>query len=198
MSIQLARLVGIKLGDPGQAELVNAAGESLTIDTIHTSLTTISEVHHEVQEGHTYSVSAYNGTLANNAALAMLLTVPIAVTGHLVFEAGCGGDAELQFYENTQVSNVGTALLARNMKRPSGRPADIVPTQGPTVTAAGALLLNRAIPGGTGGNAAGGTARQNTEWIVAQSLTYLIRMWNRSGNAKISSLIAQWYEEPVQ
>jgi hypothetical protein len=197
MSLQEVRVTEWAIADPLEVELVDAAGTALTVDETVTALSTIPTQHHEVHEGETFNASAFIVDLADDANLVMLLVTAAGVESHLTFELACGGDAEVQFYEDTTTSNQGVGIAERNMKRSSANVATTVVTKAPTVTLDGTLLFNKAIPGGTGGNAAGGSVRDDTEWILAPNKQYLIRLFNRSGNPKIASIVSQWYEESV-
>jgi signal peptidase I len=88
-------------------------------------------------------------------------------------------------------------MAERNMKRTSAEPGDVVVVRDPTVNAAGTLLLDSFLPGGTGGNAGGGFLglRANSEFILDPDKTYMVRLTNRAGTAQPASLLIQWYEE---
>lgn len=166
------------------------------------ALVIISYPHHEVHAGSMFEVTykAPDGApLADDATIAFLLRTG-AKFDHLVFGTNAGGDAELELLEAPTITDDGAALAELNMNRGSVKVAVTVVTLNPTVTVAtGTLLFNDFVPGGSGGNAQGGSGavRQGTEWILAPNTAYVIRMTNRAGNAQPGALLAQWYEESI-
>ena len=166
-------------------------------DEITGAQVTISTVHHEVHEGETFQTSYKTpdaSSLADDADISFLL-ITTDKFAHLTWEGAAGGDAEIAFYEDTQYSAAGADLPEWNMKRTSTNTASVVASLGPTIMNVGALLRNNLLPGGTGGNAPGGTARADTEWILQPNSIYMLRLINRAGNQQPASLTAQWYEE---
>ena len=158
----------------------------------------IDFVHSMVHEGRSFEVSwktPSGSPIANNASIAVLLN-----TGrrppHVVFDCECGGESEVEFFEGTAVSGVGTVLSAHNMNRASGMMTPSTTASiNPTVTGAGVLIFNAMIPGGAGGpTRSGGTFRVGTEWILKPDYRYLIRLTNRAGNAQQASIAVEWYE----
>ncbi len=184
------------VGGKTQAVLV-AGGDESQSDQITGAVVTIPVVHHEIHEGETFSASyksADGAPIADDAPIEILLQTGLKYA-HLVFSVAAGGDAEIAFYEGTTVSDVGTALTENNMKRYSVNAATVTATYMPTITADGTLLLNIFLPGGTGPQALGAVARENTEWILTPSTLYLVRGINRAGTAQPMSNVVQWYEE---
>ena len=158
----------------------------------------ISIPHRKVHEGVMFEISYKSpegGDIADNGTIAFLLRTG-AKYDHLVFGGNAGGDAELELLEAVGVTDAGTAMVEHNMNRTSVNTAVTTAFRDPTV-AGGTLLFNILIPGGTGGNSAGGSGavRVGTEWILAANQDYAIRLTNRAGNAQPMSLAAQWYEE---
>jgi hypothetical protein len=177
--------------------LVDGEGNALSTDS-EGALTVILYPHHEVHSGRMYQASYKSpddSAIADNASLDMLLVVGSTRTPHIVFAVAAGGDVEVLFYEDTTVSNAGTALVENNMNRTSNHVSTVAATHTPTVSGVGTLLADYLIPGGQGPRAGGGTARESTEWILEKGKTYLIRATNRSGGAQPVSITAQWYEE---
>lgn len=169
--------------------------QTLLTDEITGALTTIPVVHHEVHEGETFQASTYNDSIADDATMMLLLRTGSARWPHMTFGVAAGGDAEVELLENPQVNNVGTGLTVYNMKRSTTTAPTTQVSQAPAI-AGGTLLAHFLNPGGTGANfSAGGTARADSEWILARSSNYVIRITNRSGAAAPVSILVQWYEE---
>ena len=176
---------------------VGTAPIVLLVDEITGASVSIPVVHHEIHEGETFEVSfkTPDGTpLADNAALSFLLQTGARFC-HITWGGATGGDGELLFYEGTTFSAVGAALVIHNMKYTSSNVSTVTATLDPTVTNIGAQKHNCFWPGGTGGNAQGGTLRSGSERILQPNTAYLLRLINRAGNQQPASLGAQWYEE---
>ncbi len=173
----------------------------LLADPLGNALVTISFPHHKIHLGITFNASFKILTLANAASLDILLVTGANKEAHLTARFVCGGDAEILIYEDTTTQaplNDGTALAEVNLHRGSAVVSTLVATHTPTINALGTLLIDGAIGGGTGGNAAGGTIRVGTERILARSKKYLFRLTNRSGGVKIGSIVLEWYEaDPI-
>ncbi len=187
-------------GSIGAVEL-ESGGNPLTIDVLNNSLVAIALPHYETHEGVTFNASYKILALANAANLDIILLTGANKEAHLTARFVCGGDAEVLIYEDTTTQaplNDGTALAELNLNRGSVTAATVVATHTPTINALGTQLIDGAIGGGTGGNAAGGAIRIGTERILAVSTKYLFRLTNRSGGAKIGSIVLEWYEvDPI-
>jgi len=163
------------------------------VDEITGAQIVIPVVHHEVHEGETFQVSFLDLTIADDAIIELHILTG-AKYCHLVFEAQCGGNAEVEFSEEPTVTDNGTPLTESNMKRYSDDVATARAFHTPTYTGETALATV-IIAGGTGGNSAGGGVRAGTEWILTPSTSYILTLTNRAGNSQPGSLLMQWYEE---
>lgn len=186
---------------PSEPVYVTGAGKE-SEDELTKQLIVIDFVHHEIHEGDTFQASqksAEGSDIADDATYEMFIVTGDEAEAHLVFSGACGGDCEIELFENTAVSDNGTQLNVQNMRR-SLHGINLNTTlayEEPTITNVGDLLSIRFIPGGFGGGptASGGTAREDTEWVLKVSTNYLIRATNRAGTAQPMSILAQWYEE---
>ena len=186
----------MNFGINGQPQTINVVlvDPALEMDEITGAQVTIPVVHHEVHEAEMFTVSLVALAVANNAAIEILLRVGATEYAHFTFFASCGGTAEIELVENPTVNVQGTAMVEFNNQRPSAHLAEVSAFHTPTVVG-GTVILEGILPGGTGGNSAGGLLRNSTEFILKLNEDYVIRVTNRSGNAKAASIIAQWYEE---
>jgi hypothetical protein len=129
----------------------------------------------------------------------MLIVMGSNNSHHANFSVNCGGDAELEIFENPTTSAPGTAINAVNNNRFSPNTADGTYYHTPTVTAAGTPLFATLAPGGAGGNSGGGgttgESRGGAEFILKTGQTYLVRVTNRAGQAKRVSIAVGFYEE---
>ena len=153
----------------------------------------VDSVHHEVHEGEMMHVSYGVSNLANNASLDVLLTTGVSEV-HTVIRYAAGGDANIYLYESPTVAN-GTALTVYNMTRNNSRTAATVAKHTPTVSATGSTaLISEFLPGGSGGQAGGGSVRLGTEWILLPSTNYLIRITNLAAGIQQASIAVEFYE----
>lgn len=158
-------------------------------------LTVITYPHHELHEGQmfSYSYRSPDATpIADNGTIIVALT-----TGsnqlHLVWFASAGGDMELEILEGATIAD-GSVVSAPNHNRNSAKLAPAVVTLNPTVSADGTRLDHAYIPGGTGGNAGGGSANRSNEWVLLPGTTYALRATNRAGSNKPMGVYLSFYE----
>ena len=191
--------IPVETVQPIQVELtspVNPNPQALLVDAIIGALATINTVHYEVHEGDTYQTSYKSpegGDIADNGNVTLLVRVGDKEL-HLTFSVAAGGDCEIEFREAVSLTANGTALTPYNMRRSSSNSPTASAFQGPTYTG-GTLLADYLNPGGTKNQSPGGTARNNTEWILAANTNYIVRGINRSGGGQPISIMLQWYEE---
>jgi len=169
-------------------------GQVLETDSISRALVVLEIEHHQVHLGYMFSASYVNLALGNGASIDFRLPTGSGFC-HFSFDAECGGNGEVQFYEQANLSG-GTPITPVNLKRQDT--GAIAPTltvyHTPAVNAVGTQLYNGVLAGGRGPQAGGGQARERSEWVLAQNRVYLIRLYNRSGGAQPASLVVQWYE----
>lgn len=134
----------------------------------------------------------HGSELANDVAHDFLIRVG-ALSAHATVRVSVGGNCDSLLYEATTVSNNGNALDTISKNREALGTAQTITYEGPTVTGAGTLLFSWFVPGGTRGTAGGGEWGE-TEWILAPSTNYLVRITNRSGNAIQLSVSVGWSE----
>jgi hypothetical protein len=161
------------------------------------ALKTISAPHENVHQGITFQASykSPDGAPVADDGSVIFLVIVGTRKPNITFRAAAGGDAEVLFYEGTQVSDNGTPLQSHNMKRTGTMTPSTAVYVGPTVSENGLLIHNSYLPGGLRQQATGGEGRSNTEWILKPSTNYIIQAINRSGGGTPMSLVAQWYEE---
>lgn len=140
-----------------------------------------------------YSTKGDGNTLADDASIDIVVTPPADKNIGIGFVTRIGGDAEFRVYEN--VANVvgGTVFVPRNRNRASTRTAQTGIIIQPTSVTVNGILYNEVIIGGSGGNAAGATL-QGDYAIIKADTSYLFRLTNRSGQARIAELFVQWIE----
>lgn len=150
--------------------------------------------HHEVHEGNTFQSWVYTGTVANNGTLDLvIITTGTAKVAHFTWIVNAGGDTLTLFYEGVS-GTFSSAAPKFNLNRSSANVSPIATFQYPAITWTGTLLNTSLIPGGNGGAAPGGTARVETEWLLAPNKRYLLRAQNLAGTAQPVNITAQWYQ----
>lgn len=156
------------------------------------AVVTIDYPHHEIHEGEMFEVTHYDAALADDGELIVGSPDPIGAIAHFTFAGQCGGDAILELIEDATPSD-GVAKVVRNMNRnvADGFNATTDPTLAGGTVIAGPVLL----PGGTGGQAGGGSlgTRPGLEWNCDPALHYAVRLTNISGQARPASIIVNFY-----
>jgi len=156
-----------------------------TLDISHQRL-------HEGRAFYAYKFHASDDKLSNNGFATIAIACAEGCELHMLVEAECGGSAEFYWYEESAVSS-GTSFTALNRKRSSTNTSDTAVLINPTIDTAGTLLLAKAIPGGSGGNASGG-AGWAFEYVLKDLTTYVFRLKNVSGQSREAHLLLEWYE----
>jgi hypothetical protein len=186
---------GIKLigGGAQPVTVVGSIGDAE--DEIHHALKIVRAFHHEVHEGEAFVCSSLDTALADDGEIIFAMT-PDTLFDHIVFKGSCGGDATIEFLEGVTITG-GTGYDPRNCKRTESGLSTVSTLLNPTITDDGFTVYEDLIPGGTGGNAAGGSAglREGFELIIIPSTVYAVRLKNIAGSAKPSALVVLWYEE---
>ena len=150
--------------------------------------------HHEVHEGNTFQSWVYTGTVANNNTLDLVIvTTGTSKVAHLTWVANAGGDALTLFYEGVS-GTFNSSAPNFNLRRDSIIASPISVFHYPTITWTGLLLNTSLIPGGSGGATPGGTARAETEWLIAPNTKYLLRAQNIAGTSQPVNITIQWYQ----
>lgn len=163
-------------------------GAALTIDTSH----------HEVHEGEMWHAERTVSGVADAGAVNLLLNVGSAVDAHVVFEVLASGQVTVSLWESPTINTLGTEVTIYNMDRNVTTTAHSQLYHTPSITSTGsvALVNGRLLPGGNSPQTrVGGGIRQNTEWILAPSRNYLLRVTNNSGSAATINTVVEWYEE---
>lgn len=148
-----------------------------------------------VHQGLMFHAGHYVASLANGAALDLRIETG-ATSVHMVSRATCGGDALHILGEDATTTANGTLVPAYQMRRSGSQgtsPLTIHHT--PTVTGVGTALFTELVPGGSGGQTPGGSARLGTEWVLKPASIYLLRLTNLAGLAQPVSIALEFYTE---
>lgn len=140
-----------------------------------------------------YSSRGNGNALADDASIDIVVTPPANKNIGIGFATRIGGDAEFKVFENVTGVTGGTVFVPRNRNRASTKTAQTGVIIQPTGVTTNGVLYEEIIIGGSGGNAAGATLEGDYAIIKADT-SYLFRLTNRSGQARIAELFVQWIE----
>jgi hypothetical protein len=147
---------------------------------------------HEGRAFYAYKLNPDSAMLAAGASINIAVAWASGKTPHLIYEANCGGDAELYMYENAVVTG-GTSFTALNRNRVINTESSSAILINPTVTSVGTELDGQFLAGGAGKKAGGGDAYAS-EQVLSPLTTYLFRLTNVNGTAHMAHLYLEWYE----
>ena len=181
-----SRFVTLTQADENNEQHVTGSERALvTVDVNHQRL-------HEGRAFYAYVLYPHAAKLASGASLNIAIAFASGIKPHLVYDANCGGDAEIYLYENAVVTG-GTTLSSYSRNRTIATTSASVILLNPTVTSTGSLLEAEFIAGGTGKKSGGGIAG-STEQVLAPLTTYLFRLTNVNGTDHMAYLHLEWYE----
>jgi hypothetical protein len=169
----------------GKQFLVSSDKPSPTVDVNHLRL-------HEGRAYYAYKLYPDASKLAAGASIDIAMAFASGVNAHIVYDAVCGGDAEIYLYENSVVSG-GTSFTAVRRNRVITTASQSAILINPTVTSLGTELDAQFIAGGVGKKAGGGS-NFATEQVFSPLTTYLFRMTNVNGTAHMAYIHIEWYE----
>lgn len=147
---------------------------------------------HEGRAFYAYQLNPDANMLGAGASIDIAVAWASGKTPHLIYEANCGGDAELYMYENAVVTG-GTSFTALNRNRVINTASSSAILINPTVTSVGTQLDGQFLAGGVGKKAGGGDAYAS-EQVLAPLTTYLFRLTNVNGTAHMAHFYLEWYE----
>lgn len=164
------------------------------VDQFSHHLVTMNEVHARIHDGAFFTAGVYDDAVAAAGTLEILIQTPATGALHIRGTVAGGGNTEVEFYEGTTFSAAGTVITPPNRNRFSSNVANGTWTHTPTTTADGTALFLGLIPGGSGGNASGGTLPEFDEWVLAQSTNYLIRARNITATVQPIAVTVEFYD----
>lgn len=149
-----------------------------------------------INEGVMYHCSLIDAALANNANLDMMINAPAGDPIHMIMEVGCGGTAELGFFEGVAATG-GDVEAVYNHKRTSSRVWGGTMVSNPSISDLGTRLISQMLPAGSRNQASGGASSFEAEWILQTGINYLMRVTNRSGSAQVAFVGCDHYSSPL-
>jgi hypothetical protein len=140
-----------------------------------------------------YSSKGNGNLLADDASIDIVVTPPVGKDVGIGFVTRIGGDAEFKVFEGVTDVVGGTIYVPKNRNRASTKTAQTGIIIQPTSVTTNGVLYEEIIVGGSGGNAAGASLEGDYA-IIRADTSYLFRLTNRSGQARIAELFVQWIE----
>jgi len=178
------------------SKIVDADGESPSVDHTVDALNVINVLHHEIHEGEAYAMGSIFLGIADNAN-ADILIKPIGSSLHATFFGTSEGNAEARLLENPTIGDSGTQITPVNKNRTTSNESSSEIWTGPTVTSEGTVLYAGLMGGGTKNQTIGGAAEERDEIILNDGSLYITRITNKAGTAKNISIGCLYYEVEV-
>ncbi len=150
-------------------------------------------VHARVHEGVLFQSDFVNESVADGQAIQLLFN-PGPLKSHIQFQAVSGGDARVELFEDTVVSDPGPVLLRTNRNRnvpdtPIGSSHET-----PVVSSLGTRIAYLYIPGGNIFLTPGSQLHSFQEWVLRPDVNYLLQITNTSGTTNALAVAFDWYE----
>lgn len=163
------------------------------------ALKNIDTIHSHIHAGQLFIAGHTFAAVASAASVDLVIEAPASPKQiHFAFDASASAGGRVSLYKDPTYTG-GTPITPLNMNGNSVNTADAVVRHTPSVSAAGTLLpLGGVVPGGSGGNAAGGSnsdLARGIEIIASYSSKYLLRFTNDSSQAENVSIQFGFYEK---
>jgi len=182
--------------------LYKLVGDALVpayVDQYSGAVGVIEQEHLKIHEGKLFTVAKRlviddsGGTTPTHEFLG---AVPAGVFPHFrkITITSDGGPLDVDFYEETTVSDNGIAVTSYNNNRNSTNAAGLLIYDSPTITDDGTILEPILIPGTKQAGSFGSEA--SNEWILKADTNYMIRIINNTTGAGTSKFTINmfWYE----
>ena len=168
------------------------------IDSVENARVTIAFQHHQLHDGHHYTVATVDSDVDIAGPKYVRITAPDTTKRiHLVGIASASAACLVEFYEDPTILADGNALTEKNNDRNSANVTTATTFEDTTTQAPnndGTLLFASRI-GGTGiaQTRFAGSAADREEWILKQAATYLVKVTVDADNTEVA-IVLTWYE----
>ena len=159
-------------------------------------LTTIDVKAQNLHDGmvfYVYAARLDGNKLADDANIDIVFTANPGVNVCMNVTAQCGGDAEFEVFENVTQVVGGNIFVPINRNRRSAITSQCGVIIQPSSVTTNGVIFQEVIIGGSGGNAGGNTV-QSIDYILNPDISYLFRLTNRYGQARIAEVQLSWCE----
>jgi hypothetical protein len=168
--------------------LVDEAGDHRVEDH---SLLVIDRDHYELHEGESYVITRVASIGSGNNGDIWIAVGAVMAHAYITVV----GQAETSFtLHEAGTYSGGTSLSVINRNRSSVNSSTVTAVYTPTVSDVGTELYNLRFGSG---KAVGGETRGTSEWVLAQSTDYLLRVTNQSVSSQYISVQIDFYEHDV-
>jgi len=184
----------------GKYGLVTASGmygrtdgivRPVQIDASTHSLIAMSYEHHEIHDGNHFNYCDYSLGEAVGATIEFVLTTPNTTKWiHFNFTVASTDGATIELYEGTSGITAGTAITPRNNNRNSLTASGVTLIKDPTAITSDGVRASGYL---AGGGRVSGVITRDTEYMLGQNRTYLMRITSLANGNDIS-WAADWYE----
>lgn len=150
--------------------------------------------------GRAYTTGVTNPVLADNAALDLLVVIPLSVVVAMSLDIQAVGDMQIQVYEHSTPVGDGTPNLVTNLNRmfAATRPPKSSAFSAPNFTTGdpGTIIFDTYIAGGAKNNLISPVSADLGDAVMLSGVKYLMRLTNRSGQAALANITATGVERP--
>lgn len=157
-------------------------------------LSIIDTVHHLCHESKMFVSNYYKENIPISTTINFLVETPASFCVHMVVEFDGSTEGKVAFYENPSITSTGTgtAMSVFNMNRCANLNGLTKIFSSCTFSSSGTYIETIHAGGGNRG-VIGGTARNNTEWVLEERSKYLYSH-QTMGAGNNTAITFQWYE----
>lgn len=185
----------IELLDQGSAKWKLSTRYSSVTDEHIPLIANRNWAHQLVHEGRMFFLS---GRITNLAAAATAYLHGLTDSATVHFQSAAlisdGAPLDIGFYEDATIAANGTEIFAVNKNRNASDTHTLRVFTAPTVTLDGTQIESGFLPITGGGNTGGRADLFSTEWILAPSTSYLVKITNNDAQAVDINYNFLWYE----
>ena len=155
---------------------------------------TLNGPHGRIHKGQ-FFIAHEVGVLGNGASIDYLFQTG-SLEPHFSFQGDALGNLLIELFKQVTFSAAGTPLTPLNVKDPATTLPTISVSSGATLSSTGTTWESIIIPGGSGGNAMGGSGGARIEeFILNPTDLYAIRLTNLTTTNNDYAIQFGWYEE---
>lgn len=157
------------------------------------ALVQVDYPHSELHGGDHFYISGYSGTLNNGDKYELVITTPNTTKwAHVIYEFQSILGMTYELYEGAVASSSATHTIFNN-NRNSSVTSGLTAGFNSTVTSDGTMIRQRKFGSSSASARVGGEVRGDSEIILKQNTTYLLRCTSNA-NANYVSGVMSWYE----
>jgi len=167
------------------------------VDSFSGHLVVMDSVHAQTHAGRLFGTGVFDVALADAASLDLLIITAASGVNHLRADIVAEGNSVGFLYEGTTVTANGTPIVPVNRNRLSANVASAQFFTAPSLQTLGTELGRGYLVGGDKSKTVGDDSSTFSEWLLAPSTTYMIRLTNISAGPEIASLNVIFYDTSI-